>query len=135
MYMFNILPIISFFPCKSNTFIFNILLLVISYICLIFYNGNKILIRSDVYMINYENCWKTMSERGITKYALIYHYNLSSNTLRRMSHGEPVTTSTINELCLILHCQPEDILSFEITAEEEAYQKQRELEIAEKKKK
>lgn len=86
-------------------------------------------------MINYENCWKTMSERGITKYALIYHYNLSSNTLRRMSHGEPVTTSTINELCLILHCQPEDILSFEITAEEEAYQKQRELEIAEKKKK
>lgn len=86
-------------------------------------------------MINYENCWKTMSERGITKYSLIYHYNLSSNTLRRMSKGEPITTSTINELCLILHCRPEDILSFELTTEEEAYQKQRELEIAEKKKK
>lgn len=86
-------------------------------------------------MINYENCWKTMSERGITKYALIYHYGMSSNTLRRMSHGESITTSTINELCLILHCQPEDILSFEVTAEEDTYQKQRELEIAEKKKK
>lgn len=86
-------------------------------------------------MINYENCWKTMSERGITKYSLIYHYNLSSNTLRRMSKGEPITTSTINELCLILHCRPEDILSFKLTTEEEAYQKQRELEIAEKKKK
>lgn len=86
-------------------------------------------------MISYDKCWKTMSERGISKYALIYYYNISSNTLRRMSHGEPITTSTINELCLILHCRPEDILSFEITEEEAAYQKQRELEIAEKKKK
>jgi len=86
-------------------------------------------------MISYDNCWKTMSERGISKYSLIYHYNISSNTLRRMSHGEPITTSTINELCLILHCRPEDILSFEITEEEAAYQKQRELEISEKKKK
>lgn len=86
-------------------------------------------------MINYENCWKTMAKRGITKYALIYHYGMSSNTLRRMSHGESITTSTVNELCLILHCRPEDILSFEITEEEDTYQKQRELEIAEKKKK
>lgn len=86
-------------------------------------------------MINYEKCWKTMSERGISKYALIYFYNISSNTLRRMSHGEPITTTTINELCLILHCRPEDILSYELTEEEATYQKQRELEIAEKKKK
>lgn len=86
-------------------------------------------------MISYDKCWKTMADRGISKYALIYYYNISSNTLRRMSHGEPITTSTINELCLILHCRPEDILTYELTEEEAAYQKQRELEIAEKKKK
>lgn len=86
-------------------------------------------------MINYEKCWKTMADRGITKYSLIYHYGISSNLLRRMSHGEPITTTTINELCLILHCRPEDILSYELTEEEATYQKQRELEIAEKKKK
>lgn len=86
-------------------------------------------------MINYDNCWKTMAERGITKYSLIYHYGLSSNTLRRMSHKEPITTSTLNELCLILHCRPEDILTFEVTEEEEAYQKRREQEIAGKKRK
>lgn len=86
-------------------------------------------------MISYDNCWETMARRGITKYALIYHYGISSNTLRRMSHGEPITTSTVNELCLILHCLPQDILSFEITEEEKAFQEQRELEIAEKKKK
>ncbi len=86
-------------------------------------------------MINYDNCWETMSKRGITKYALIYHYGMSSNTLRRMAHGEPITTSTINELCLILHCRPEDILSFEVTAEEKIYNEKREAEISIKKKK
>ena len=85
-------------------------------------------------MISYDNCWETMEKRGITKYSLIYHYGLSSNTLRRMAHGEPITTSTINELCLILHCKPEDILSFEVTEEEKAFQKQRETEVAKKKK-
>lgn len=86
-------------------------------------------------MIKYDNCWETMAQKGITKYSLIYHYGISSNTLRRMSHGEPITTSTINELCLILHCAPKDILSFEVTDEEKSFQEQRETEIAEKKKK
>lgn len=86
-------------------------------------------------MISYDNCWETMGKRGITKYALIYHYGMSSNTLRRMSHGEPITTSTINELCLILHCEPQDILSFELTEEEQSFNKQREAKISTKKKK
>ena len=86
-----------------------------------------------IHMISYDKCWETMKKSGITKYALIYYYGLSSNTLRRMSHGEPITTSTINELCLILHCRPEDILSYEITEEEKAFQKKRELEISKKK--
>lgn len=88
----------------------------------------------DKIMINYDNLWNTMKKTGISKYALIYHYNISSNTLRRMSNGESVTTSTINELCLILHCKPQDILSYEVTKEEEAFQKQREADIAAKKK-
>lgn len=86
-------------------------------------------------MINYNNCWETMAKKGVTKYSLIYHYGISSNTLRRMSHGEPITTATINELCLILHCMPQDILSFEATEKEKAFQAKREQEIAEKKKK
>lgn len=85
-------------------------------------------------MISYDRLWKTMAEKGITKYSLIYHYGLSSNTLRRMSHGEVITTATINELCLILHCEPQDILSYEITDAEKEFQQKRELEIAHRKK-
>ena len=84
-------------------------------------------------MINYDNLWETMNKKAITKYALIYHYGMSSNTLRRMSRGEPITTSTINELCLILHCKPQDILSFELTEEEKDFQERRETEISKKK--
>ena len=47
-------------------------------------------------MISYDNFWKTMKEKGITKYSLIYHYGISSNTLRRMAHQESITTSTIS---------------------------------------
>ncbi len=86
-------------------------------------------------MINYNNCWETMNKKGITKYSLIYHYGLSSNTLRRMAHGEPITTSTINDLCLILHCSPQDILSYEVTEEEKEFQAKRELEVSKKKRK
>ena len=86
-------------------------------------------------MISYDNFWNTMKKRGITKYSLIYHYGISSNTLRRMSHGESITTSTVNELCLILHCKPQDILSFEITEEEKAFTEQREAAVSMKKKK
>lgn len=86
-------------------------------------------------MISYDNFWETMSKRGVTKYSLIYHYGISSNTLRRMSHGESITTSTINELCIILRCEPKDILSFEITEEEKTFNEQREIEVSAKKKK
>ena len=86
-------------------------------------------------MISYDNFWETMSKRGVTKYSLIYHYGISSNTLRRMSHGESITTSTINELCMILRCEPKDILSFEITEEERLFNEKREIEVSAKKKK
>jgi len=86
-------------------------------------------------MISYDNFWETMKKKGITKYSLIYHYGISSNTLRRMAHGESITTSTINELCMILHCEPQDILSFKLTKEEKAFNEKREEEISTKKKK
>ncbi len=69
-------------------------------------------------MISYEPMWTTLQEKGITKYQLIYHYGLSSNTLRRMSHNEPISSTTLNELCLILNCDICDIMKFEPTESE-----------------
>ncbi|MCX4297562.1 MAG: helix-turn-helix transcriptional regulator [Lachnospiraceae bacterium] len=80
-------------------------------------------------MISYQPLWSTMKERGITKYQLIYHWGISSNTLRRMGHGEPISSSTLNELCLILNCRVQDILQFSATEEEMASVSQRKEEI------
>ena len=81
-------------------------------------------------MISYEPLWATMKERGITKYQLIYHWGISSNTLRRMGHSEPISSNTLNELCLILNCNVEDILKFEPTEEELTAIIQRKEEIS-----
>ena len=66
-------------------------------------------------MISYEPMWTTLQNKGITKYQLIYHWGISSNTLRRMSHNEAISSTTLNELCLILNCNITDIMKFEIT--------------------
>lgn len=81
-------------------------------------------------MISYQPLWSTMKERGITKYQLIYHWGISSNTLRRMGHGEPISSSTLNELCLILNCRVQDILQFSATEEEMASVSERKEEIS-----
>lgn len=81
-------------------------------------------------MISYDPLWTTMKEKGITKYQLIYHYGISSNTLRRLGHCEPLNSSTLNELCLILDCRVEDVLRFEATEEELEAISQRREEIS-----
>ena len=80
-------------------------------------------------MISYDPLWATMKQRGITKYQLIYHWGISSNTLRRMSHDENISSNTLNELCTILNCNVEDILKFEATKEELDIINQRREEI------
>ena len=80
-------------------------------------------------MISYAPLWSTMEKLQMTKYQLIYHWGISSNTLRRMSHSEPISSNTLNELCLILNCHVEDILKFEPTEEELTAITQRKEEI------
>ena len=83
-------------------------------------------------MITYEPLWSTMQKKKITKYQLIYHWGLSSNTLRRMSHNEPISSTTLNELCLILDCTVQDIIKFEPGSEELAQLEQQRTEIQKK---
>lgn len=81
-------------------------------------------------MISYEPLWATMKEKEITKYQLIFHFGISSNTLRRIGHGEPINSNTLNELCLILDCGVSDIMEFVATEEEIADINQRREEIS-----
>lgn len=48
----------------------------------------------------------------MTEYALIFKHGIPANTLHRMKHGKPITTTTLDALCEILECRVEDILEY-----------------------
>ena len=64
-------------------------------------------------MITYEPFYRTLKERGVSTYKLINQYNISRSLLDRLKHNKPISTVTIDDLCKILNCRVEDILSFE----------------------
>ena len=63
-------------------------------------------------MISYQPFYNTLYEKGVTEYALIYKFGLPANTIHRMKHGKPITTTTLDILCEILECKVEDILEY-----------------------
>ena len=64
-------------------------------------------------MIVYTPLWETMKEKGITTYTLINKYNISSSTINRLRHNQGITTQLIDDLCITLDCNVEDIIKFE----------------------
>ena len=64
-------------------------------------------------MITYDPFYRTLKERGVSTYKLINQYNISRSLLDRLKHNKPISTVTIDDLCKILNCRVEDILSFE----------------------
>lgn len=62
-------------------------------------------------MISYEPFWKTIRERKISTYQLI-GYGILPDTIQRLRSGKPITTKTLNSLCIALECTVPDILEF-----------------------
>lgn len=63
-------------------------------------------------MISYEPLWRTMQEKGITTYALINKHGISSRTINNLKHNKGITVFTLERLCEILNCTPNDIIEF-----------------------
>ena len=63
-------------------------------------------------MITYEPLWKTMEKQGMTTYTLIYKHGISARTIHNLKHQKGITVFTIERLCEILHCTPNDIIGF-----------------------
>lgn len=63
-------------------------------------------------MISYEPLWKTMKERGVTTYALIYKNGFSAYTITNLRRNKSITMNTLEKLCTVLNCTPNDIIAF-----------------------
>lgn len=63
-------------------------------------------------MISYEPLWRTMKERGITTYTLIYKCGISAYTVTNLRRNKSITMNTLEKLCKILNCTPNEIIEF-----------------------
>ncbi len=63
-------------------------------------------------MISYAPFYKTLFEKGITEYNLIFKQGFSANTLHRIKKGEAINTKTLDALCYALDCEVSDIIEF-----------------------
>lgn len=63
-------------------------------------------------MVSYEPLWQTMEEKGITTYTLIEKYKVQSKTIYNLKHNKNITTVTLETLCNLLSCTPNDVLTF-----------------------
>ncbi|MDE6420480.1 MAG: helix-turn-helix transcriptional regulator, partial [Lachnospiraceae bacterium] len=63
-------------------------------------------------MISYKPLWETMNAKGITTYSLIHEYEINPRTINNLKHNKGITTFTLERLCQILKCKPNDIIEF-----------------------
>lgn len=61
-------------------------------------------------MFDYSPLWETMRRKGITQYQLIKDYGFSTGTLDALRKNKSVTVNTLETLCMLLDCTPNDIL-------------------------
>ena len=62
-------------------------------------------------MIDYTPLWNTLKERNITQYYLIKS-GIDNKTLDSLKKNKNVTLITIEKLCKVIGCTPNDIVQF-----------------------
>ncbi len=63
-------------------------------------------------MISYEPFYETIKEKNISTYKLVNTYGVSRSLIDRLKHNKPISTVTLNDLCRILNCNVDNILTY-----------------------
>ena len=61
---------------------------------------------------SYNRLWKKLIDEGMSKTDLRIAAGMSSGTLARLSKCEPVETTTLEKICLVLKCNIGDIVDY-----------------------
>lgn len=61
---------------------------------------------------------KSLSERGFTSTRMRKEKILSEATMQNLRKGKGITVDTLNTICIILRCQPSDVIEVIPTDEE-----------------
>ena len=63
-------------------------------------------------MISYAPFWVTLRASRETTYTLIKNHRISSSTIDKLRKNKPLNTTTINDMCRILHCRVEEVMEY-----------------------
>lgn len=63
-------------------------------------------------MVSYRPLWEMMQCREITTYTLINKFDINPRTINNLKHNKGITVDTLEKLCTILNCTPNDIIEF-----------------------
>lgn len=63
-------------------------------------------------MVSYEPLWQTMKKKNITTYTLIEKYGINARTVYNLKHNKGITVDTLEKICKILGCTPNDVIKF-----------------------
>ena len=64
-----------------------------------------------VKMISYEPLWATMKQKEISQYSLLKS-GIDNKTLDSLKKNKNITMLTMEKLCAIIGCTPNDIVKF-----------------------
>ena len=62
-------------------------------------------------MLDYSPLWATMEKKGISQYRLLKS-GVDNKTLDSLKKGNNITLLTLEKLCAILDCTPNDVVRF-----------------------
>ena len=63
-------------------------------------------------MIDYTPLWETMERKQISQYRLLKS-GIDNKTLDTLKKGNNITMLTLEKLCMILDCTPNDVVRFQ----------------------
>ncbi len=76
-------------------------------------------------MIEYSPFWNTLKNSEETTYTLINKHHISSATIDKLRKNKPITTTTLNDLCIILDCNIYDIAIYRPSNEDQILYKKK----------
>ena len=63
-------------------------------------------------MLDYSPLWETMEKKNISQYRLLQS-GIDNKTLDALKKGKNITLLTLEKLCMILDCTPNDVVRFQ----------------------
>lgn len=62
-------------------------------------------------VLDYSPMWHTMEQKGISQYSLL-KAGIDNKTLDSLKKGKNITLLTLEKICAILDCTPNDVIRF-----------------------